>query len=104
VQPVSELAPTPVQVMTEPDGDEALRSSNCPAPTCSAPEPSVVTAMVTPVPPVVGTDAAPAAKVSGSVPTDSMAGSPATGSVAEGFTAWTRRPTPMLSPAGRFTV
>src|ERR1700690_454861 len=60
VQPVRELVPVPVQVISDPE----VRSSNWPAPTVSAPEPRVVTAIVVPL--VV----APLAKVSGSVPTD----------------------------------
>src|SRR5271154_4132957 len=37
VQPVNELPDVPVQVTTEPEGEAALRSSNWPAPTASAP-------------------------------------------------------------------
>ena len=66
--------------------------------------PSVETGMSAPVLPVVGTVVCAVAKVFGSTPTDSVAGSAASGSVAEAVTGWTSRPTPVLSPAPRWSV
>src|ERR1700722_3678393 len=104
VQPVNELPDVPVQVMTEPEGEVALRSSNWPAPTVSAPVLGELTEMVAPLPPVVGTDDPAEAKVSGSTPTDSTAGRAETGLGEVRLRECPNNPTPRLSPAGRLTV
>jgi hypothetical protein len=108
VQPVRVVAPTPVQVMTV-DGEgvgDWVMSTKAPATSCSRvlAWPVVFTVIVAPAPPVVGTDVPAVAVASGSRPTCSVAGSPASGLEAVGVRVWTSRPTPSLSPDGRLRV